>query len=315
MYWNGRAAGRLCLQSIACCLGSGILSTSLEAAPTDPQLDTITVETKRQLEHQVDQFVQTVVVHHSGEALARWDTAVCPLVAGLSKEQGEFVLQRLSVAAKNAGAPLAPEKCAANFLVLVTSHADQLFKDLKQKHPGWFDTNHGGGGLRHFMATERPVRVWYNSEDAGDPGGPADTNRPTGIAAPIVIAGSDNGDNGASVSGAYDMPNSRLTLTTQKNISRVIIVIDSAQMSGVKMGQMADYAAVVGLAEINLDRTVDSAPSILRLFSDRAEAPADGMSPWDQALLKSLYSTRSRSVTQLSAIETMMIENIIAAKN
>jgi hypothetical protein len=101
----------------------------------------------------------------------------------------------------------------------------------------------------------------------------------------------------------------------QKNISSVIIVIDLPQMSGVKMGQMADYAAVVGLADINLDRTVDSAPSILRLFSDRAEAPADGMSPWDQALLKSLYSTSSRSVTQLSAIETNMVENIIAAKN
>jgi hypothetical protein len=95
----------------------------------------------------------------------------------------------------------------------------------------------------------------------------------------------------------------------------VIIVIDLPQMSGVKVGQMADYAAVVGLADINLDRTVDSAPSILRLFSDRAEAPLDGMSPWDQALLKSLYSTSSRSVTQLSAIETNMVENISAAKN
>ena len=51
LYWNGRAAGRLCLQLILCCLGIGILSTSLEAAPTDPQLDTITVEAKRQLEH------------------------------------------------------------------------------------------------------------------------------------------------------------------------------------------------------------------------------------------------------------------------
>ena len=314
MYWIGRAAGPLCLQSISCCLGIGILCTSLEAAATDPQLDTITVEAKRQLEHQVDQFVQTVVAHHNGEALMRWDTAVCPLVAGLSKEQGEFVLQRLSVAAKNAGAPLAPEKCAANFFVLVTSQADQILKELKEKYPRLFNTNHGGGGLQHFMATERPIRVWYNAEDGGDPGAAA------GIQAAFIGSGGGayggtNASAGAPASGTYRMSNSRLTLTMQKNINSVIIVIDLPQMSGVKVGQMADYAAVVGLADINLDRTVDSAPSILRLFSDRAEAPADGMSPWDQALLKSLYSTSSRSVTQLSAIETMMIENISAAKN
>jgi hypothetical protein len=111
------------------------------------------------------------------------------------------------------------------------------------------------------------------------------------------------------------MPNSRLTLTVQKSINSVIIVVDLPQMSGVNVGQMADYAAVVGLADINLDRTVDSAPSILRLFSDRADTPRDGMSPWDQALLKSLYSTSPRSVTQLSAVETKMVENIIAAQH
>jgi hypothetical protein len=76
---NGRAAGRVRLRSILCCLGIGALFASLQAAPADRQLETITVEAKRQLEHQVDQFVQTVVVHHFGEALMRWDTAVCPL--------------------------------------------------------------------------------------------------------------------------------------------------------------------------------------------------------------------------------------------
>ena len=39
LYWNGRAAGRLRLQAILCCVEIGILSTSLAAAPTDPQLE------------------------------------------------------------------------------------------------------------------------------------------------------------------------------------------------------------------------------------------------------------------------------------
>jgi hypothetical protein len=298
----------------------GALFISLHAIAADRQLDSITVEAKRQreeLEHQVDAFVQTAVVHHFGEALMRWDTAVCPLVAGLPREQGEFVLRRLSEAAHNAGAPLAPEKCTANFFVLVTSQADRILKELKEKRPRMFDTRHGTGALQHFMATERPVRVWYNSEDEGDAaagmaivatiiGGSATMGGVTGIPSPSA-AGTDW--------GSYRMPNSRLSLTVTKNINSVIIIVDLPQMSGVNVGQMADYAAMVGLAEINLDRVVDSAPSILRLFSNRGEAPVEGMSPWDRALLKSLYSTRSQSVTQLSAMETQMVETITVAKH
>ena len=39
--------------------------------------------------------------------------------------------------------------------------------ELKKKRPGLFNTSHGVGGLEHFMATERPVRVWYNSDESG----------------------------------------------------------------------------------------------------------------------------------------------------
>ena len=302
------------------CLMLSTLLVSSPALPADRPLDSITVEAKKrreELEHQVEQFAQTAVVHHFGEALMRWDTAVCPLVAGLPREQGEFVLRRLSLATKNAGAPLAPEKCAANFFVLVTSQADRILKELKEKRPRLFDTKHGVGGLQHFMATERPVRVWYNSQDEGDAaagiaivatiiGGSSPMGGLTGIPSPSA-AGADW--------GSYRMPNSRLSYTVTKNINSVIIVIDLPQMNGVNVGQMADYAALVGLAQINLDRPVDSAPSILRLFSDRGEAPVDGMSPWDRALLKSLYSTRAQSVTQLSAMETQMVDTITSVKH
>ena len=72
---------------------------------------------------------------------------------------------------------------------------------------------------------------------------------------------------------------------------------------------------MVGLAEINLDRTIVSAPSVLRLFSEPGEAPVDGMSPWDQALLKSLYATRAQSVMQISELETQMVDSITTAQH
>jgi hypothetical protein len=44
-----------------------------------------------------------------------WGQRVCPLVAGLPQAQGEFMLARLSEAARRAKVPLAPEKCQPNF--------------------------------------------------------------------------------------------------------------------------------------------------------------------------------------------------------
>src|SRR5579864_6037650 len=133
-------------------------------ANSQNQLDSITVEAKKkereELRLQVDQFVKTTVVQHFGESLMRWNSKVCPLVAGLPQDQGEFILQRLSQSARNAGAPLAPENCKANFFILVSSQADQILELLLKKRPGLFDTHNGLGPLQHFLRTERPVRVW-----------------------------------------------------------------------------------------------------------------------------------------------------------
>ena len=100
MFTKPPVAGRQCLRG---CYSAWPVCASMRAAPDDHQLDTITVEAKRKLEHQVDQFVQAAIVHRVGEPLMRWDTPVCPLVAGLSKEHGEFVrTSTVPVAAKNA---------------------------------------------------------------------------------------------------------------------------------------------------------------------------------------------------------------------
>jgi hypothetical protein len=302
------------------------LFTPLRAIPSEHQLDSITVEAKKEREElrlQVDQFVTSAVVHHLGESLMRWDTKVCPLVAGLPRDQGEYILQRLSQSARNAGAPLAPEKCTANFFVLVSSQADRILEELRKKRPRLFDTTGGLGALQHFLVTERPIRVWYNWQNQGDPA--AGTSI---IAAPIgsgptvgglVMGGALTGPTSPSSvwsdRGSYRLPNTRLSLTVTKSINTAIIIVDLPRMKGVSVGQLADYVTMVGLAEINLDRTIVSAPSVLRLFSEPREAPVDGMSPWDQALLKSLYATRAQSVMQISELETQMVDSITIAQH
>jgi hypothetical protein len=297
------------------CLLLGALAAPSHAIAADSP-SVVIQGTREDIQQQADHFVKAAVVHEFGESLMRWDTAVCPLVAGLPRDAGEFVLQRISQAIRDAGAPLAPEKCTANFFVILSSQADRILAELRSKRPGLFDTHNGPGGLQHFMMTQRPVRVWYNWRDIGDatPGlylvavltaGAPTVGGTLGIANPALLADWPTNR----------LPNSRLTLAVTKSINTAIIIVDRNRVVGVNMGQLSDYAAMVGLAQINLDRTIDSTPSVLRLFNQPSAAPVEGMSPWDRALLRSLYGTRAQNVMQVSEMGSQMAKSISTQQN
>jgi len=314
----GPRAGRRRSRLLLAWFMIGGLFIPVLAVSSENQLDSITVEAKKkereELRLQVDQFVKTTVEQHAGESLARWNSQVCPLVAGLPRDQGEFILRRLSQSVRDAGAPLAPENCKANFFVLVSSQADQILEALRKKRPGLFDTHNGLGPLQHFLRTERPVRVWQNWQNAGDDaGGLIIAEAFIGISGGASMGGSLGAGSSSSAMANWPtatLPNSRLSRSVARSISTAIIIVDLARITSDNLGQLSDYIAMVGLAEINLDRTIDSAPSVLRLFSDPGETPLEGMSPWDQALLKSLYASRAESVMQVSEMKTHMVDSI-----
>jgi hypothetical protein len=131
--------------------------------------ESITVQAQRErekLEHDVNMFVSTAIAQsHYDESLERWTYApVCPLVAGVSKELGEFVLARVSQIARTAGAPLGAEKCKSNFFVIVSPDdpAPRLTK-LTHKNGGQLFNYETGEELKKFVEISRPVRVWYNT--------------------------------------------------------------------------------------------------------------------------------------------------------
>jgi hypothetical protein len=119
-------------QSFWICAAVAVL-TSLANSISADSLDTVTVQAQRdraKLEREVNKFVSSAIgpPNHYDQSLWRWNDKVCPLVAGLNKEQGEFVLARLSEIAKTAGAPLGAETCKPNLYVIVTSDPELLLK-------------------------------------------------------------------------------------------------------------------------------------------------------------------------------------------
>jgi hypothetical protein len=102
---------------------------------------------------------------------------------------------------------------------------------------------------------------------------------------------------------------SRLTFSAVQSLTSVIIVVDTSRTRDINLGQLADYVAMAGLAEIRVDADLGGTPTILRLFHDSKEPP-QALSPWDQAFLYSLYNTSQASTLQASTITLDMVKQI-----
>jgi hypothetical protein len=71
----------------------------------------------------------------------------------------------------------------------------------------------------------------------------------------------------------------------------IFVIVDQTQTKTVSVGQLADYIAMVSLMEIKPDAKLQVGRSILTLFDAQAHAAPAGLTDWDEAFLRSLYST------------------------
>jgi hypothetical protein len=277
---------------------------SLQTPTEHGGLDTVTVEARRrkELEHEVDHFVNSVTGHPRDESAPRWNEKICPLVAGLPRTEGEFVLARLSQIAQAVHAPLAGEQCQVNFYVVLTHEPDVLLKKWYARDRRMFTTRNGRGAITSFLDSPRPVRVWYNSGLLSE-GGVLDS--PNATTAGFVGTGIDK----ANVPTNTVHSTSRLRFGAVLSLSSVIVVIDANRLQGLNFGQVADYVAMIGLAQVRLDAELGATPTILTLFRTAENRPA-ALSTWDQAFLSSLYRTEQSNVTQLSNMERTMLDSI-----
>lgn len=86
------------------------------------------------------------------------------------------------------------------------------------------------------------------------------------------------------------MSASRLSMTVRKDIVASVVMIDIAATHGLTPEQIADYAAMRGLARTRPPRQPYSVGTILSLFEPGAIAPP-GMTRFDHAYLRALYGS------------------------
>jgi len=293
-------------------IASAIADAAGTAGPVDsgkPQaLPEVTVLAQLKLEPKVLSFVDGIVAVESNEELARWNAAVCPLVSGLPRAEGEFLLGRVSEIARAAAVPLAGEKCHPNLFVFVTNHPKELAQDLDQHHHSVVFANATPLDVAQFIDTPRPVRVWYSTYTAvpgsvvGPIGGPPTPD--------VQVLGAGMVSN-PTYYGPGMLGSSHVDTQFTWSFSYVYVLIDQRQLHGMSRGQLADYVAMVSLAEIKPNAHTGNTQSILTLFADGPQASPAGVSSWDQAFLKSLYVTDQASRLQRQLITRSMARELV----
>jgi len=99
---------------------------------------------------------------------------------------------------------------------------------------------------------------------------------------------------------AYDFVRQATRNPRFENESLALVIVDTAYPKPVKLGQLIDFAALVGLADISVDANVGDTPSILRIFDQTTDEQAPGLTQWDSAFLNSLYQSDQAAVVQRS---------------
>jgi hypothetical protein len=234
----------------------------------------------------------------------RWDHPVCPLVAGLTRPEGEFVLHRLSDISRSVHVPLGKEDCKPNFFVIVARNPSTFIKLLWRRQPRIFDTRYGIAPVRRFIDSPRPIRVWYNA---------ANIDAQSGAAFTDALAESAGIGMGTVDYPVHVTPSlgSRLTTSVVRNIETAMVIVDPEKVKALNIGQLVDYIALIGFAQVNVDKAPAQGPSILTVFSADGSPPPE-LTLWDRALLHALYTTPQRDLMQLSEIETVMLRDVSA---
>jgi hypothetical protein len=267
---------------------SGALPQETEQSASSPaekptNLETVEVVASRQtVEERATAFVNEVGAPPPGAGLARWSGSVCVGVANLASPYSQLVADRVSDVAAHLGLGIGEPGCRANIMIVFADDASDVARKLvNDDKPGFMPAtsrvNLGADALDAFKNSERPVRWWHVSMPVD-----VDTGRPPAI---TTIRTADGDEIEVPVSYVRQMSRTRSGI--RNDLQRVIIVVDVTRLMGANLASVADYAAMIAMAQVNPDVDVAGQDSILSLFS--SQRTADALTEWDINYLQALY--------------------------
>lgn len=258
-----------------------LAQTPLPLEPPATRVDDIVVE-GRSLEALAVEFVTQTAAPARGRGLARWTGRICVSAVNLSGEAARYVVDRVSEVAAALHLDVGEAGCDANVVIIFTEDAQAMVANLADERrrafrPGTSGLERGEAAFREFQTSDRAVRWWHLSMPVDAETGERAMRMPGDI--------SPGGQPNAPVVSTFA---SRLNTQIRDDLFRALIVVDVDELTGVDLRQLADYLALVALAQIDPAADLGGYDTILNLFSEDV-APPPGLTEWDWAYLRGLY--------------------------
>lgn len=249
----------------------------------------IVVEGERYPPEQAKQISADILsdfgVAQANAPAARWTEPICLKIVGLSDRQAAIVDDRIREVATIVRAPLAKGKCSSNAIVSFTGNGADVTRQINRRAPDRM--REVPEALRNrYMTDMLPARWWYATGT-----GAADGMAPSSVGAPgVFFEQSDATANALNISGdegsVVTHRSSLVSTQVARSIHTATVIIDASQTRGAAIETLADFAALVLLAEVKPGAR-SSSISVLAAFG--GYDPPKGLTDWDMAFLKALY--------------------------
>lgn len=262
---------------------AAIAPAAVAAEPAQNETIVVVGEDEEQRRRELKDFVRELGVANGERTVARWVDPVCPTVTGLEPAHAAIVEARVRAIAREVGARVGKKRCEPNIVIAFSGDGGALARAIRSKAPARLSevpvTNRSS-----LFEGRAPIRWWYSTESRDSSGIAASSILPPWTAGNSAAGGSVlpmNDD--SSVLNHYNP--SLVSTRTMRALQAATVLVDANLAEGQTLSSIADYVALVALAEIQLDAR--PANSVLSLFSS-PDGPRR-MSSRDQAFLDALY--------------------------
>jgi hypothetical protein len=250
----------------------------------------------------VNRFVQGHGASSRIDQLSRWSVPLCPQTGGLSAPFNAYVTARVKLVAAAVGAPLDkhPNRsfpCKTNLLIIFTTKPQTLMDDVRKHHADALGFHYAAQAER-LARFDRPFKAWYVTGTQAE-GGPIQEDKEFNR-----VQGGEAG--------------SRLTKRLASRFIGVLVVVDANQIVGHQIRAISDDVAMLSLARANELKGCSALPTILDFLSQDCPSAADpdGLTAYDVAYLKGLYSTdpEANLAAQRSEIGSWILKTVAEPK-
>lgn len=262
---------------------SALLAATIQTAPVPPPQDPPTelgdvVVDGRSLRDRVEAFVDEVAAPPRRRGIARWRSRVCIGVVNLQTAQAQGLIDRISSVADEYGVRLGEPGCRPNVVLIFADDGRAMAgalveADRRAFYLGVGGLDRGKAALERFRQSDAPVRWWHVSMPVVGATG-ARAIRMPGDSGPIYVPGEGLVNNGRPIT---DM------------LNKVIVIVDAGKLEQVAGDQLADYLAMVSLAQVDPEGDTSAYDTILNIFD--APAAPGRLTAWDRGYLEALYDS------------------------